>query len=178
MDLLDPMLVVGTSSNQVLVFDVRKGDQVMSKFDSQLKFQLRICVCFPDQKGLLVGSIAGRVSVRYMDESSVPSKNFTFKCHRVNDKIFPVNCLDFHPIHKTFLTAGSDGAFTYWDKDKKQKVKTFTALNAPITAARFSKDGKIMAYAAAYDWHKGHKHVPAGQSAKLFLRDASDAKPQ
>jgi len=178
MDLLDPMLVVGTSSRHVLVFDVRKGDKVMSKLESQLKFQLRECVCFPSQKGLLVGSIAGRFSVRYLDESSITSKNFTFKCHRVGDKIFPVNCLDFNPIHKTFLTAGSDGAFTYWDKDKKQKVKAFTALNAPITAARFSRDGKMMAYAAAYDWHKGHKHLPAGQSAKLFLRDASDAKPQ
>eukprot|EP00495_Collosphaeridae_sp_1-RS-2012_P001514 TRINITY_DN1462_c0_g1_i1.p1 TRINITY_DN1462_c0_g1~~TRINITY_DN1462_c0_g1_i1.p1 ORF type:complete len:155 (-),score=55.09 TRINITY_DN1462_c0_g1_i1:2-397(-) len=117
------MLVVGTSANHVLVFDVRKGDKVMTKLESQLKSQLRECVCFPDQKGLLVGSIAGRVSVRYLDESTITSKNFTFKCHRVGDKIYPVNCLDFNPVHKTFLTAGSDGAFTYWDKDKKKKYR-------------------------------------------------------
>lgn len=178
MDLVDPMLIVATSARQVLIFDVRKGNQVMKKIEPQLKFQLRECVIFPNQKGMLLCSIAGRVSVRYLEESSITSKNFTFKCHRNGDKIFPVNCLDFNPIYNTFLTAGSDGAFTYWDKDKKQKVKAFKSLNAPITAARFSKDGKMMAYAAAYDWHKGHKHLPPGQSAKLFLRDASDAKHQ
>jgi len=53
MDLPDAVLVT-TSANHVFVFDVRKGDQVMSKLESQLKFQLRVCVCFPDQKGFLL----------------------------------------------------------------------------------------------------------------------------
>ncbi|GKC31809.1 pentatricopeptide repeat-containing protein [Tanacetum coccineum] len=37
---------------------------------------------------------------------------------RTND-ISP-NSLSFHPVHHTFASAGSDGAFNFWDKDSKQ----------------------------------------------------------
>jgi len=171
MDLLDPMLIVGTGSNYVFVFDVRKGNQVMRKLVSQLRLQLRACACFPDKGGFLLASIDGRVSVRWLD-----GRNYSFKCHRRLDKVFPVNCLDFHPVHKTFLTAGSDGTFAYWEKDERKNLRKFDPLNAPITAARFSMDGTMMAYAAGYDWYKGHKHQHVGQSSKLFLRPALDAR--
>lgn len=34
-------------------------------------------------------------------------------------------CLPFSAsqVHHTFATAGSDGAFNYWDKDTKQRLK-------------------------------------------------------
>lgn len=31
----------------------------------------------------------------------------------------------FVQIHHTFATAGSDGAFNFWDKDGKQRLKVF-----------------------------------------------------
>jgi len=87
-----------------------------------------------------------------------------------------VNSIDFHPNFGTFVTAGTDGQYTYWDKDKKQKVLAKKALNAPITAAKFSKDGTMVAYAAGYDWSKGHAHKPSNQKAKIFLAPANDAQ--
>jgi WD40 repeat protein len=44
------------------------------------------------------------------------SKNFTFKCHRDGSDIYSVNDIIFHPIHGTFVTAGGDGSYNFWDK--------------------------------------------------------------
>ncbi|KAG5525977.1 hypothetical protein RHGRI_032311 [Rhododendron griersonianum] len=92
-----------------------------------------------------VGSIEGRVGVHHLDESQ-QAKNFTFKCHREGNEIYSVNSLDFHPVHHTFATAGSDGAFNFWDKDSKQRLKV------------------------CYDWSKGaENHNPATAKTNIFL---------
>jgi mRNA export factor len=36
--------------------------------------------------------------------------------------------LAFHPQHGTFATAGSDGKFVFWDKDRRERLKHFTNL--------------------------------------------------
>ncbi|RRT46862.1 hypothetical protein BHE74_00030199 [Ensete ventricosum] len=92
---------------------------------------------------LKVGSIEGRVGVHHLDDAQ-QSKNFTFKCHRDGIEIYSVNSMNFHPVRfyicfpcfllhyyistmqsvlHTFATAGSDGAFNFWDKDSKQRLK-------------------------------------------------------
>jgi WD40 repeat protein len=71
-----------------------------------------------------VGSIEGRVAVQHIDEAQ-QSKNFTFKCHRDNNDVYAVNSINFHPVHATFATSGSDGAYHFWDKDSKQRLKVW-----------------------------------------------------
>lgn len=71
--------------------------------------------CFPDATGYMVGSIEGRVAVQHVEDSA-QSKNFTFKCHRQDADIYAVNAVTFHPVHGTFVTAGSDGSYNFWDK--------------------------------------------------------------
>lgn len=50
--------------------------------------------------------------MEYFDMSAEVQKNkYAFKCHREKDEsgtemIYPVNCIDFHPIHNTFVTGG------------------------------------------------------------------------
>ncbi|RVX02493.1 Protein RAE1 [Vitis vinifera] len=93
------------------------------------RFSLESLATYP-----LVGSIEGRVGVHHLDDAQ-QSKNFTFKCHREGNEIYSVNSLNFHPVrfyiaiaivlvHHTFATAGSDGAFNFWDKDSKQRLKS------------------------------------------------------
>lgn len=67
------------------------------------------CVLRADKTGYLIGSIEGRVAVQHVEESIGQAKNFTFKCHRDNNDIYSVNDIKFHPVHGTFVTAGSDG---------------------------------------------------------------------
>lgn len=96
-----------------------------------LKMQTRTVRVFPNKEGYAVGSIEGRCSIVYFNDES---KNFAFKCHRSNEEIFAVNAIAFHPNHGTFATAGSDGIFTFWDKDNRQRLKQFQSCHYPITA--------------------------------------------
>lgn len=72
-----------------------------------------------------------------------------------------VNAISFHPVHGTLATVGSDGRFSFWDKDARTKLKTSEQLDQPITACCFNHNGNIFAYASSYDWSKvgGRKQV-------------------
>uniref|UniRef100_A0A7N0VDI2 Uncharacterized protein n=1 Tax=Kalanchoe fedtschenkoi TaxID=63787 RepID=A0A7N0VDI2_KALFE len=117
-----PLMVVGTADRNLVIFNLQNPQAEFKRITSPLKYQTRCVAAFPDQQGFLVGSIEGRVGVHHLDDSQ-QSKNFTFKCHREQNEIYSVNALNFHPVHHTFATAGSDGAFNFWDKDSKQRLK-------------------------------------------------------
>jgi WD40 repeat protein len=68
-----------------------------------------------------------------------------------------VNDIAFHPVHGTLATVGSDGSFSFWDKDARTKLKPSEAMEQPITRCCFNNNGQIFAYAVSYDWSKvGH----------------------
>lgn len=92
----------------------------------------------------------------------------------VYDEVYAVNVIRFHPSG-TFMTAGSDGNFTFWDKDEKARLcKSQANPVKPITAASYNSQGSIMAYASGYDWSQGHAHHdptnPANQPQILLHR--------
>ena len=98
--------------------------------ESSLKYQTR-CLGFfrlqDDNPGICVGSVEGRVGVEYLDElvDGDNNKKYAFKCHRVNDVVYPVNALAFHPRYShTFATGGCDGSVVLWDGKHKKKVRT------------------------------------------------------
>eukprot|EP00038_Savillea_parva_P028607 m.66062 g.66062 ORF g.66062 m.66062 type:complete len:387 (+) comp8335_c0_seq2:240-1400(+) len=106
--------------------------------------------------GYVVGGIEGRCTVGYFDENIAQDANFTFKCHRDAKRVFAINSVHFHPHHKTFATASSDGTFAFWDKDAKCKIKAPTPeARGSLTCGRFSADGTMYAYAQSYDWSQG-----------------------
>ena len=65
-----------------------------------------------------------------------------------------VNCIAFHPAHGTLATVGSDGRFSFWDKDARTKLKTSEPLDQPISSGAFNYNGNIFAYSVSYDWSK------------------------
>lgn len=67
---------------------------------------------------------------------------------------FKVNDISFHPVHGTLATVGSDGRFSFWDKDARIKLKTSEQFDQPLTACNFNPQGNIFAYATSYDWSK------------------------
>lgn len=71
---------------------------------------------------------------------------------------------------QSFATCGSDGAFHFWDKENKARLKQFNACPLPIVAANFSADGMIFAYAQSYDWSKGvENYQPQNQRNVILL---------
>ena len=65
-----------------------------------------------------------------------------------------MNDIAFHPVHGTLSTVGSDGKFSFWDKDARTKLKTSEQFDQPLTACDFNPHGNIFAYATSYDWSK------------------------
>ncbi|KAG0182377.1 hypothetical protein DFQ28_007445 [Apophysomyces sp. BC1034] len=147
MDTASNLLVAATADRHVVLFDLNSPTTIF-------KWQTRAISAFIDGKGYAVGSIEGRVGIQYIDERD-QAKSFSFKCHRdVSSNIYSVNAISFHPIYGTFATAGADGQMNFWDKDSKQRLKSFDMMNGPISATGFNRNGSIFAYAVSYDWTK------------------------
>lgn len=176
MDVVGNVMVIATAERHLLVYDLRNPSQPFRQKHSPLKYQSRCLAIFPDQTGFCIGSIEGRVAIEHIQDADLP-KNFAFKCHRQNTEtkdpeLYAVNSLAFHPLG-TFATAGGDGAFNFWDKDAKHRLKAFQRASQAISATAFSHDGSLYAYAVGYDWSKGvgsHvAHSPEQRKGRIMV---------
>ena len=50
----------------------------------------------------------------------------------------------------------------------------FETAPGPITSTAFNRDGKLLAYAVSYDWHKGHTGMTPDQPVKIMLHAVKD----
>lgn len=178
-----PMAVVGTAGRGLIVYQLEGKPQEYKRIESPLKYQHRCVAIFRDKKkiptGYALGSVEGRVAIQYVNSTN-PKDNFTFKCHRSNGApngyqvmtrcffnktccyylfvflkdIYAVNDIAFHPVHGTLATVGSDGTFSFWDKDARTKLKPSEQMEQPITRCAFNHNGQIFAYSVSYDWSK------------------------
>ena len=174
LDVRGNLMVVATAGRHLVIYDV-SGPQPheFSRRESPLKFQTRCVSCFPDQTGFAVGGIEGRVGIQYVQK--VPNKDhFAFKCHRQDNNAYAVNCLAFQNQYGTFATVGSDGVVSFWDKDNKQRLKGFTAIQRTIPCAAFNVQGNLFAYASSYDWSMGSQHHQAGSQNEIFVHYTTD----
>lgn len=187
-DVVYPMAVVGTAGRGIIVYTLEGTPQEYKKIESPLKYQHRCVSIFMDKKGapsgFALGSVEGRVAIQYVNPQN-PKDNFTFKCHRSNgttngyQDIFPVNDIAFHPVHGTLATVGSDGRFSFWDKDARTKLKTSEPMEQPITCCCFNAGGEIFAYAISYDWSKGHEYYNPQKKNYIFLHPCfEELKPR
>jgi mRNA export factor len=62
----------------------------------------------------------------------------------------------------------------FWDYNVKNKIKTFNFNNLPITAAKMSSDGMMLAYALGYDFSKGAEGYNLNLPTKLCIHQIPD----
>ncbi|KAK6203284.1 WD40-repeat-containing domain protein [Scheffersomyces amazonensis] len=171
MDSSQKLLVIGCAEKHITVIDLNNPQQIFKNSQSPLKWQTRTIACYPQGNGFAIGSIEGRCGIQYVNDSEQTKFGFAFKCHRIGgtttssalrssasttSQAYPVNSISFHPTYGTFSTAGSDGTFSFWDKDARQKLKAFPNLNCTVSATAFNATGSIFAYAMSYDWSQGY----------------------
>jgi mRNA export factor len=181
LDVSYPLMVVGTAERHVQIFNLTNPTTPFKTMMSPLKWQTRVISCFPNGTGFAMGSVEGRVAIQYVDEKD-SQNNFSFKCHRRDQSpttkdqslVFAVNDINFHPIHGTFSTCGSDGTINFWDKDSRTRLKTFDPRPGPVSSSAFSRNGSIFAYAVSYDWSKGHSGNTPGHPNKLMLHPVKE----
>ncbi|KAK8058538.1 hypothetical protein PG994_008986 [Apiospora phragmitis] len=140
MDTEASLLVVATAGRHIHLVDLRNPSVFLRTTQSPLKYQTRAVSVFPDGRGWATASIEGRCGINAADEKSDgKSINFTFRCHRSAadlknmNKVYTVNDVQFHPVRATtFVTAGSDGTFHFWDRISHTRYKSY---EPPVTAA-------------------------------------------
>lgn len=182
-DVQYPLMVVGTAERHIQIFNLTNPTTPYKTMLSPLKWQTRVVSCFTasSNSGFAVGSVEGRVAIQYVEDKD-SGNNFSFKCHRRDSSptnkdgavVFAVNDISFHPVHGTFSTCGADGSIHFWDKDARNRLKTFDAAPGPISATAFNRNGSIFAYAVSYDWSKGHSGMTPGHPNKLMLHACKD----
>ncbi|KAF9648783.1 WD40 repeat-like protein [Thelephora ganbajun] len=173
MDVKNQVLAVGTADRHIQIFHLSNPITPYKTVPSPLKWQTRTIALFPNADGYALGSIEGRVAIQ---------KNYSFRCHRKDQTpggkdqtlVFSVNDIKFHPVHGTLATCGSDGTVSIWDKDARTRMKTFNAVPSPIVSASFNHTGTIFAYAAAYDWSRGHAGNVPSQWNKVLLHGCKE----
>ncbi|RHY29169.1 hypothetical protein DYB32_005379 [Aphanomyces invadans] len=121
------LVVVGTSTKRIALYDIRRTNEPIQDIESPLKYQIRCIELFPDAQGYAIGSTEGRVALEYVDPAR---KGYAFKCHRekISDSetyVFPINAIAFHPRFGTFATGGCDGMINVWDGDNKKRINQF-----------------------------------------------------
>lgn len=92
--------------------------------------------------------------------------------------MYSVNAICFHNPFGTFATCGSDGVVNFWDKDNKQRLKGFNAVQRTISAANFNAQGTLFAYASSYDWSKGSMHVQPGNEIFIHYVVEDEIRPK
>ncbi|KAJ3259549.1 hypothetical protein HK103_002102 [Boothiomyces macroporosus] len=171
MDVKGALMVVGTAERHIVIYNLNNPSTPFKTIQSPLKWQTRTISCFIDSSGYAIGGIEGRVSIEYVEEKD-QSRKFSFKCHRVDKNVFPVNEIIFHPTYGTLGTCGGDGGLRFWDKDERRSIKILPTMQAPVTNMAFNRSAQILAYSVGYDWHKGHEHHKPG--AQIFLHPVVD----
>ena len=95
--------------------------------------------------------------------------NVNLMCHP-SPSSTSVNDIKFHPKQGTMATAGSDGTYSFWNKDTRSKLKTSLLMTQPVTSCCFSHDGQIFAYSVGYDWANGVQfNNPEQKKSHIFL---------
>ncbi|CAB4064718.1 RAE1 [Lepeophtheirus salmonis] len=107
-----PMAVVGLSGRGIVIYSL-DGQTIKEykRVEPPLKYQHRCVSIFKDKKKY-------NLQVLLWD-------------------IYAVNDIAFHPIHGTLATVGSDGRYSFWDKDARTKLKTSEPMDQPITKCCF-----------------------------------------
>ncbi|CAK5024946.1 unnamed protein product [Meloidogyne enterolobii] len=173
LDVIDNRAVVGTKDRRVLVWDVRSMKTPLQVRESPLKFQTRCIKCFPSGEAFVLSSIEGRVAVEYFDmDPEVQKGKYAFKCHRVkeevNELIYPVNAIAFHPIHRTFATGGSDAIVNMWDPFNRKRFPN------SVVSLSFSPEGTLLAIASTYMYEEERDDPSSIPESALAIRRMTD----
>ncbi len=108
-----------------------------------------------------------------LQKKTLGKKKYAFKCHRVNETIYPVNSIAFHPVLGTFATGGADGSVVTWDGANKKKLSTVAKLPTSVACLAFNEDGSQIAMASSYTFEEGERDHPRDE---IYIRDVLDSE--
>jgi len=170
-DMLDFNIAIGLSNEKLLILDTAtlsvSGDISRYYIDSPLGNSSPLSAVSISKENVIgIGTSDGRSNLsnfeRRDDGTTRLSNIVTFKAHKIDASnsdmkiLFPIHAVGLHPLNKNrYLTAGGDGCIYFWDIPLRSKIANISNLCTPITAAKWSPNGKYLTYGIGYDWAKG-----------------------
>ena len=145
-----------------------------------------------DRFGFGVSSNFGRGSIYDLEQdlnrSILGNRLLNFKAHKydrpshtygIQQIMYPMNAIGMHPTSTSLFTAGGDGNLFFWNYTQKQKCTTLNFSGTPVTKAKFSPDGTMVAYATGYDYAKGIEGIQSHKTSigVHFVKPQDLAKP-
>ena len=168
----------------LIAHDARRPDLALFHRPCSVGRQVRCVRVFDGGRGVLAGSIEGRVAVEnFEDLASQPGaadRRYAFKCHRRDELVFPVGAIQVLPgaavggaagsSSHVFATAGADGSVAVWDGAARKRFArverafptSCAALDASSPGAAAADGGvPALAVAASYTFERGDvPHAP------------------
>ncbi|KAJ4457689.1 putative Protein RAE1 [Paratrimastix pyriformis] len=169
-------LAIACADKNIYSFDMRNLAQPF-RTDASKDNQTTVVKIFPDQTGLTHASNDGRVSILwYQENPAIGRKNFAFKCHRdvTKKEVHGINDICFHPTFGTFVTAGGDCSYIFWDHISQQRLAKPAKKTTPVTAVAFNNSGQYLAYALGYDWERGFDGNTPEKRTQIFLHQVTE----
>lgn len=158
-----------TSARRVLITDLRKSTEfIHDKIPTALTYQLRGISSNSHGECYVVGSTEGKVALEWPNQ---PNRGFSFRCHRLDDLAFPVNCISHCNRYGSFATGGGDGHVAVWDANKKKRIAQYPREPTSIASIDFSPDSRRMAVAVSYTFEEMLKDSPPD---RVYIRSVLD----
>jgi cell cycle arrest protein BUB3 len=176
MDICENTVLLGLGDGSLHAYDIRSVDvgPFLSR-PSTIGHQIRCLRMFEKGAAVLIGSIEGRVSVENLDVNAPVAKRYAFKCHRIEETVYPVNAIAVRPSagnrSPIFATGGGDGTVVLWDANLRKRVHQFATLNTSCSYLDFTNDGSHLAIASSYCFERGD--IPHAAD-ELFIVNMSD----
>ena len=173
-----PLLITSDADSAVSIFNLQNPQQVYKTKSSPLKYPTRCVGATVDKSGFVICAAEGRCAVQFIEDAKA-QKNFSYRCHRVDRRTYPVNDISFHPLG-TFATCGGDGVYNLWDYGSKSRLSPSQAMPGPLTCVSFSTQGDMLAYAQGFDWQKGAEGHDNRTPVKVFVHknDEKQVRPR
>lgn len=175
------LLVIATANRWIQIIDLKNPTTILQTDTSPLKHQTRVIATDLTGTGYAIGGVEGRCAFQFIAAVQA-SKNYTFKCHRhtspsssrTNTDVYAINAMSVHPVYGTFSTAGSDGTFHFWDRERRVRLNGYGDIGGAITATGFSRNGGLFAYAVGYDWSRGYMGRREGEKCGVLVHMVGD----
>lgn len=149
-------LMVAIDSS-VILFDIRTLRKMVYREDVQIK-----CVrALLHSEGFVVGSVDGRVALKYVCESNL-DKGYAFRCHPKEkdgrQHVVAVNDIAFSPLNSgSFVTGDNEGFVIMWDAWHKKRLCELPRHPNSIASLSYNHDGHLLAVASSHTYQEANE---------------------
>ncbi|KAK2973438.1 hypothetical protein RJ640_007939, partial [Escallonia rubra] len=153
------MVAVGSS---VYMYDLRNSSKPVQAKESCMDIRIKCVRPTLNSEGFVVGSVDGRVALKYFYPSKLNTEGYVFRCHPKAKSgrryLTAVNDIAFNAsICGAFVTGDNEGYVTAWDARSKKRLLEFPRYPNSVSSLSFNHEGQLLAVAASYTYHEANE---------------------